>query len=35
MILTTSCICSPDHSQAQQVKQLLQGTIDAAQPATL
>jgi hypothetical protein len=23
---------SPDHSQAQQVKQLLQGTIDAAQP---
>jgi hypothetical protein len=25
----------PDHSQAQQVKQLLQGTIDAAQPTTL
>jgi hypothetical protein len=25
----------PDHPQAQQVKQLLQGTIDAAQPTTL
>jgi hypothetical protein len=25
----------PDHPQAQQVKQLLQRTIDAAQPTTL
>jgi hypothetical protein len=25
----------PDHSQAQQVRQLLQGTIDATQPTTL